>query len=615
MHKLSKLLIIPMVLLVSFFLFSLIKPFSSNAANPVVWDQGFEVDDSGWIDDSTYPGYGEIERVPTGTNGITSKTGDFHALITQEYPFSRFDGYRAVWPGNYRAEVDIYLDTNWDLGYGFDYSVASSGSDGNHQRDFIFHVTKDTSTGDLLVGGSNNTNFNPREDLENINHYTVTQSGWYKFVHSFRDNGGHLAVDLQLYNSSGSLLWTETRDNLADTIPGEVGGNRYAWFTALSNGLELAIDNHRLVIPSLLVRKAEITSPNVNEYVWGNVDFKAYLEDDDYDSVNWAIRKGTCAANTGTVWGNVDGKNNTFSWTKTEDYKYEFMFTGDTSILTDGMYCFVFNPIEDAGETDIRLTRQFYVESPDKDGDGVLDDVDFCPTGTTEDGAWDEKLGVNRWEVKMYNNVLTWYQNKPAKKGNFVATPSKYDIEDTYGCNGHQILQLLKDEFGDSMGGHWKFGLSSSVLMDFIKDVEDGKLDGKYLLWEGLVPATNSTGITTPFNSEIGTKYLLETSGTYKFANWTDAGIADAKYSLRLPGYTNTTGVIAWIDGMDFPAPYTNWLKLWVNGSSPDWNGDTTSHMYTSEFMGDSNPMIFNIMDDNYSDNVGGLNIKVFGIL
>ncbi len=57
----------------------------------------------------------------------------------------------------------------------------------------------------------------------------------------------------------------------------------------------------------LYPRNAEITSPTSGATVFGLVDFKAYLDDDDVDSVQWAVRKGTCAAGVGTVFGNVDG--------------------------------------------------------------------------------------------------------------------------------------------------------------------------------------------------------------------------------------------------------------------------------------------------------------------
>jgi hypothetical protein len=215
-----------------------------------VWDQGYEADTAGWLDQND-AWYGSIDQVLSGTDGITSAAGDYHAIVegdADSAPFSRFDGYRDTWPGTWVAEIDVYLDPAWPAGTGLDYSVASSGSDGAHQRDFIFHVTSDTSTGQLLVAGSNNTNFVPREDLENINHYAVTTAGWYTLQHVFYDNSGVLAVDLNLLDADGNALFTETRSDAADTIPAEVGGNRYAWFTYVNVPGGVPVDNHQLIL-------------------------------------------------------------------------------------------------------------------------------------------------------------------------------------------------------------------------------------------------------------------------------------------------------------------------------------------------------------------------------
>ena len=226
-----------------------------------VWNQGFETDASGWLDNDDYAGYGNIDQVASGggTLGLTSATGSSgHAEVQQvgpvgdeSGPFSRFDGYRSVWPGGMTASLDIYLDTSWATGEGFDYDVSVNGTDGNHRRDFIFHVTQDTSSGNLLVGGSNNTNFDPREDLDTLNHYVVPSSGWYTFEHVFRDAGdGSLAVDLNLRDSGGVLLFTETRNDASDLLGTVVGGNRAAWLTNVDIAGGIAIDNHTLnVVP------------------------------------------------------------------------------------------------------------------------------------------------------------------------------------------------------------------------------------------------------------------------------------------------------------------------------------------------------------------------------
>jgi hypothetical protein len=206
------------------------------------WSQGFESDTDGWLENDPAA---RIARVASGTAGITSASGSNHAVMTGEGMFTRFGSYAKEWDGTWTAEVDVYLDPAWNAGDGFDYSVAANGSDGNHQRDFIFHVTKDTSTGDLLVGASNNTNFDPREDLESLaNHAMVTEAGWYTLRHTFYDDAGQLAVDLDLIDASGAVVFSETRSDSSDLIP-EVGGNRYGWFTAMK-GIELAVDSARI---------------------------------------------------------------------------------------------------------------------------------------------------------------------------------------------------------------------------------------------------------------------------------------------------------------------------------------------------------------------------------
>jgi hypothetical protein len=219
---------------------------SSSAQANVVWDQGFETGTDGWFDNG-----GSITRVASGTDGIPSASGSYHGKVNAAGPFSRFDGYRYTFGGGYEASVNIYLDTGWAAGQGFDYTVASSNQTvgvNGHLRDFIFHVTKDTSTGLLLIGGTNNTNGVPREDLETLPGYaTITAAGWYSFKHVFRDAGnGSLAVDLIVTDSSDSPVFQTTRNNAADLLATVVGGNRYAWFTANTIAAGVNIDNHSL---------------------------------------------------------------------------------------------------------------------------------------------------------------------------------------------------------------------------------------------------------------------------------------------------------------------------------------------------------------------------------
>jgi Ca2+-binding RTX toxin-like protein len=219
------------------------------AANTTRFNQGFETDTAG-IDNSG--SFGSIARVASGTGSITSASGGFHAAVTENGTgtgvFTRFDGYRTDWTGGFTATVKVYLDESKILtGEGFDVSLAANGQDGFHQRDYIFHVTHDTGLGNILVGGSNTSNGNPREDLDTINHAELNSSGWYTFEWKFyAGENAALEVAMNLYNASNDWLFTEVRNEGTDLLSTEVGGNRYLWFTNVDVAGGIAIDDMTL---------------------------------------------------------------------------------------------------------------------------------------------------------------------------------------------------------------------------------------------------------------------------------------------------------------------------------------------------------------------------------
>ena len=115
----------------------------------------------------------------------------------------------------------------------------------------------------------------------------------------------------------------------------------------------------------LYPRTAEITAPTAGQDVYGLVNFSAYLDDNDPDSIQWAVRQGTCAAGTNTVFGNVDGHSDVAVINQADLSHQAFSFTGDMTNMTPGMYCFIYNPAEDSGETNIRETVEFnLINSP-----------------------------------------------------------------------------------------------------------------------------------------------------------------------------------------------------------------------------------------------------------
>ena len=271
-------------------------------------------------------------------------------------------------------------------------------------------------------------------------------------------------------------------------------------------------------------------------------------------------------------------------------------------------------------ETDERFdwTRFDVLPNPDLDGDGVLNENDLC-ADTTVDGLWDSEKGwgTNRWQV-MDESEFGWYQNKPAKKGETIAT-YEYDMAYTYGCNGHQILTMLKDELGDVMNGHWKYGLSSSVLEDLHMDMSDGVLDGRYLLGTYEVPVRNGTGINTDFSPVSGMTYYLEASGTYRFMGSGEYGIADAEWANRNDVYKDNPFLNpeGWTLGENtYGSPTTppkGGLDILVDNTNIYWGDFNSGHVYNYTYSGTGLPINFSIWDSAYGDNSQiDLTVKVY---
>ena len=220
--------------------------------------------------------------------------------------------------------------------------------------------------------------------------------------------------------------------------------------------------------------------------------------------------------------------------------------------------------------------------------------------------------------VGIFRQDTGWvYNNEPVGtvamkiEANAPAPAPKIDVCHKVGKKGFNLINISENAkpahiaHGDVLPGDIVVGNEDK------KYAEDCSIvDVWTLLQTIVVPGTTNAGIDS--NATLsGTTYRLKATGTYTFANWTDAGLADARYSLRLPGYNNPAATPQWIDGSVFLAPYTDYLKLWVNGPV-SWNGSYSDHTYTYDFVGTGSPIHFSIMDDNYGDNVGGLEVGIY---
>lgn len=106
---------------------------------------------------------------------------------------------------------------------------------------------------------------------------------------------------------------------------------------------------------------SRIIKPAAAEVVSGLTDLEAFYADqngDGNDSVQWAVRAGSCSSGVNTKFGNVDEKSNPFTWNGAD-----FSATIDTTTVANGEYCFVLNPNEDTGNIDQRLTRTFTIDN------------------------------------------------------------------------------------------------------------------------------------------------------------------------------------------------------------------------------------------------------------
>jgi hypothetical protein len=99
--------------------------------------------------------------------------------------------------------------------------------------------------GKFFVNASNNAPGNPRIGVDPFVPLEITASGWYTFKHEFKNNGGVLAVEMNVIPRGDESVATWTLRTETDAIGGElgeVGGNRYAWL--VNNDFEgLALDN------------------------------------------------------------------------------------------------------------------------------------------------------------------------------------------------------------------------------------------------------------------------------------------------------------------------------------------------------------------------------------
>ena len=226
----------------------------NGAAAATLYSQGFESDTSGWTN---------ANRVSSGTNGITSASGAYHAEYNGAPTYTTWGGYNSSNGGAgfvpYTTSIDIFLNVSggWSNDTRFDWDSAISNASGNFLRDFIFNAgfydSSDVTgpgagTDRFVISASNNSQpgsayaKNPGR-----NPIAIATSGWYTFEHEFFDNSGTLGVNMSIHDNVGTLvaMWALGGDPIGGDPDLSAGGNRYGWFD-YNQFSTLAFDNATL---------------------------------------------------------------------------------------------------------------------------------------------------------------------------------------------------------------------------------------------------------------------------------------------------------------------------------------------------------------------------------
>jgi hypothetical protein len=227
---------------------------TASSAHAATYNQGFETDIAGWDVSGADP-----TRVSSGTHGVTSASGGYHAEVGPSGSIGNWGGYNSSLDGGtvfnpYTTSVDIFLDVGTTAANDtrFDFSSAINKSGGSFLRDFAFNVGFYTSATTGLGSGSDRFVIAAGNNTGRANSYpadpghnpiAITSTGWYTFQSEFTDNLGFLSVLMSIIDSSNSVIQSWTL-NTADAIA-DVGGNRYGWF--LNNEFStVAFDNATL---------------------------------------------------------------------------------------------------------------------------------------------------------------------------------------------------------------------------------------------------------------------------------------------------------------------------------------------------------------------------------
>lgn len=176
-------------------------------------------------------------------------------------------------------------------------------------------------------------------------------------------------------------------------------------------------------------------------------------------------------------------------------------------------------------------------------------------------------------------------------------------------------------DHGDAAPGDWVPG-----MMDKQKFAEDCSIywtiPQKELVDTIQVTSTKKAVTYTHIPLLSNQLYELKAIGTYKYADWTNSGIADAKYSHRIASVVPY--IAGWVDGAELNVDPLRAYGLQVTIFDGDLEKPLTpvgwveennaDHIYTAPYTGTGAQLGLFIWDDQYADNVGFITVEIYQV-
>jgi len=218
---------------------------------------GFENEAHSWNEYNS-----QLERVSSGTDGITSAGGNYHLKITDNPEFSTTGAYTFqggtsdVWGGGWSSSIDVYIDiADSHIDNGTYFWNLSQGIY-EYQKDNIFHLgAVSDGSGGYVLGvnsghtGSGNSVLSPA-NYHGESYGTFTANGWYTFVWEFgpstsTQHPDNIDVTWTVLDDGDNIVWnaSETCEGVLESV---AGGNHYLWFTDIGTD-QLLIDNATVI--------------------------------------------------------------------------------------------------------------------------------------------------------------------------------------------------------------------------------------------------------------------------------------------------------------------------------------------------------------------------------